>query len=120
VQRVPVRIALDAKELVDHPLRVGLSMEAKVDVSKTDGRMLADGSRVSAIMQTGVFDQNSTAAETEVRKIIAANGGRIAKAEFANSGRRTAPASAAVSPIAGSDPLLVAGAAAPQPVTSLK
>ena len=33
VQRVPVRIALDPKELAEHPLRVGLSMEAEVDVS---------------------------------------------------------------------------------------
>ena len=33
VQRLPVRIALDPKELSAHPLRVGLSMDAKVDVS---------------------------------------------------------------------------------------
>jgi membrane fusion protein (multidrug efflux system) len=32
VQRLPVRIALDPKELSAHPLRVGLSMDAKVDV----------------------------------------------------------------------------------------
>ncbi|MBA2921248.1 HlyD family efflux transporter periplasmic adaptor subunit [Sphingomonas sp. MAH-20] len=31
VQRLPVRIALDPKELKAHPLRVGLSMEATVD-----------------------------------------------------------------------------------------
>jgi len=31
VQRVPVRIALDAKELAAHPLRVGLSMNATID-----------------------------------------------------------------------------------------
>lgn len=33
VQRLPVRIALDPKELAKHPLRVGLSMEAEIDVS---------------------------------------------------------------------------------------
>lgn len=32
VQRLPVRIQLDPKELEKHPLRVGLSMEAKVDL----------------------------------------------------------------------------------------
>ena len=31
VQRLPVRIALDPKELKAHPLRVGLSMEATID-----------------------------------------------------------------------------------------
>jgi membrane fusion protein, multidrug efflux system len=34
VQRVPVRITLDPKELKEHPLRVGLSMSASIDVSK--------------------------------------------------------------------------------------
>ncbi len=32
VQRVPIRISLDPKELAEHPLRVGLSMTAKIDV----------------------------------------------------------------------------------------
>ncbi|MGR4866047.1 HlyD family secretion protein [Caulobacter sp. LARHSG274] len=34
VQRLPVRIALDPAELKDHPLRVGLSMKADIDISK--------------------------------------------------------------------------------------
>jgi membrane fusion protein, multidrug efflux system len=33
VQRVPVRIRLDAQELKAHPLRVGLSMEARIKLS---------------------------------------------------------------------------------------
>jgi membrane fusion protein, multidrug efflux system len=33
VQRLPVRIDLDPKELASHPLRVGLSMKAAVDIS---------------------------------------------------------------------------------------
>lgn len=35
VQRLPVRIQLDPKELEKHPLRVGLSMEASVDISSS-------------------------------------------------------------------------------------
>jgi membrane fusion protein, multidrug efflux system len=34
VQRLPVRIALDPRELAAHPLRVGLSMDADIDVSR--------------------------------------------------------------------------------------
>jgi membrane fusion protein (multidrug efflux system) len=34
VQRVPVRIALDPKELAAHPLRVGLSATAQVDITQ--------------------------------------------------------------------------------------
>ena len=38
VQRVPVRIELDRAELEKHPLRVGLSMKATIDVSKKPSR----------------------------------------------------------------------------------
>jgi membrane fusion protein (multidrug efflux system) len=38
VQRLPVRIALDQRELAAHPLRVGLSMDATIDVSGKGGR----------------------------------------------------------------------------------
>lgn len=34
VQRVPVRITLDPADLKDHPLRVGLSMKATIDITK--------------------------------------------------------------------------------------
>lgn len=33
VQRLPVRIALDPKQLAEHPLQVGLSMTADIDIS---------------------------------------------------------------------------------------
>ena len=33
VQRLPVRIALDPEELAAHPLQVGLSMDADIDVA---------------------------------------------------------------------------------------
>ena len=91
VQRVPVRITLDPKQLAEHPLRVGLSMDAKVDISKTDGRMLADASRVSTVTQTNVFEQNNSAADVEVRKIIVANGGKVGKLDVANNTGVVAP-----------------------------
>ncbi|HEY2836150.1 MAG TPA: hypothetical protein VGI89_06230, partial [Rhizomicrobium sp.] len=34
VQRVPVRITLDARELAAHPLRVGLSMNASINTGE--------------------------------------------------------------------------------------
>jgi membrane fusion protein (multidrug efflux system) len=37
VQRIPVRVKLDPAELAAHPLRVGLSMEATVDVADASG-----------------------------------------------------------------------------------
>ncbi len=75
VQRVPVRVRLDAKELVDHPLRLGLSMEARVDVSKTDGRMLADAGAAPASVQTSVFEQDNREADARVQQLIAQHSG---------------------------------------------
>src|SRR5450830_1326180 len=76
VQRVPVRVALDAAQLTQNPLRVGLSMEATVDVSNRDGKMLADAPRAAALVQTTVYASLDSGAAEEVRKIVAANIGR--------------------------------------------
>ncbi len=76
VQRVPVRIALDPKEVAEHPLRVGLSMDAKVDVHNTEGRVLANATQRPAKTQTSVFDRGNDQADVEVKRIIAANMGR--------------------------------------------
>jgi membrane fusion protein (multidrug efflux system) len=73
VQRIPVRVALDAAELAKNPLRVGLSMEATVDVSQLGGKALADAPRDSALVQTSVYETLGHGADDEVRKIIAAN-----------------------------------------------
>jgi membrane fusion protein (multidrug efflux system) len=40
VQRLPVRISIDEKELMQHPLRIGLSMLVTVDTHRRDGSML--------------------------------------------------------------------------------
>jgi membrane fusion protein (multidrug efflux system) len=76
VQRLPVRITLDGRELAEHPLRVGLSMQVQVDVRKTDGPMLADAARAPASVQTRVFDQAGSAADAAVQRIVAVHGGR--------------------------------------------
>ncbi|RST55165.1 efflux RND transporter periplasmic adaptor subunit [Variovorax sp. MHTC-1] len=76
VQRVPVRIALDAEQLKANPLRVGLSMEAEIDVTQKGGKMLADAPRASALAQTQVYSRLDQGADAEVQRIIAANMGR--------------------------------------------
>jgi membrane fusion protein (multidrug efflux system) len=118
VQRVPVRITLDPQELEKYPLRVGLSMDAKVDISQTDGHMLADGSRPSTITQTNVFDQTNAEADAEVRRIIVANGGPGVKVSAAHSGAHVASAKHAASSTASA----ASGAtvASATPLTSVK
>ena len=48
VQRLPVRIVLDSSQLKQHPLRVGLSMHAQIDVRDTSGPLIANQVRKSA------------------------------------------------------------------------
>ncbi|HTH80882.1 MAG TPA: HlyD family efflux transporter periplasmic adaptor subunit, partial [Ramlibacter sp.] len=74
VQRVPVRVALSRDELAKNPLRVGLSMEAIVDVSKQDGKTLADAPRT--VVQAQAYSALDKRADEEVRKVVAANLGR--------------------------------------------
>jgi membrane fusion protein, multidrug efflux system len=76
VQRVPVRIALQLDELAAHPLRVGLSMEARVDVRNSGGKMLSDVPRAQPLASTAVFDAAQRRADDEIERIVAANLGR--------------------------------------------
>ncbi|HXS27834.1 MAG TPA: efflux RND transporter periplasmic adaptor subunit [Steroidobacteraceae bacterium] len=82
VQRVPVRIALDPRELEAHPLQIGLSMKVEVSIRDQDGKRFpqAAGSptggatdSAAALYATSVFDASGAAAEARVRTIIAAN-----------------------------------------------
>ena len=76
VQRVPVRVALDAKEVAANPLRVGLSMEATVDVTQQDGKTLAEAARTTTSVQTDVYAMLDELATAEINRIIGANAGR--------------------------------------------
>jgi len=80
VQRVPVRVELDAKQLAEHPLRVGLSMEATVDIAPQTGAPVlgASDTRVPrASSKTAVFDVQSAEADRRVKAIIAGNLGKV-------------------------------------------
>ena len=100
VQRVPVRIALQADEVKAHPLRVGLSMEATVDVSRQDGPMLADTARHAPVARTAVFDGVQQGADERVARIIAANaGGTVPHAAVAHHSVAAKPA--AITTVAG-------------------
>ncbi|MEP7064033.1 MAG: efflux RND transporter periplasmic adaptor subunit [Betaproteobacteria bacterium] len=73
VQRVPVRIALDARELAAHPLQIGLSMKVAVDTHQREGERLPQVAHVAPAYTTDVFAQSEGAAEARVKSIIAAN-----------------------------------------------
>jgi membrane fusion protein (multidrug efflux system) len=76
VQRVPVRVSLDPKQLREHPLRVGLSMVAKVDVADQNGPVVASGKADRVVGQTQVFDHDEAAVQALIQRTIAANLGQ--------------------------------------------
>lgn len=75
VQRIPVRITLDPKDLEAHPLRVGLSMQVEVDVAKSEGTSLTStvAPREQPAYQTAVFEDAGSQAAARVAQIIASN-----------------------------------------------
>jgi membrane fusion protein, multidrug efflux system len=73
VQRVPVRIALDAKELAEHPLRVGLSVSANANVRDTSGPLVTS-SMSGGIMTADTGDDTEAATNLLIAKILADNG----------------------------------------------
>ena len=74
VQRVPVRIALDPREIGAHPLQIGLSMKADVDVKGgADGARLPEVAHNAATWSTDVFASSDAQADARVQAIIAAN-----------------------------------------------
>lgn len=74
VQRVPVRIALDPEPLAAHPLRLGLSVNVKVNTGSREGSALATLSSTDGQGNaTKVFDEEQSGADALISHIIAVN-----------------------------------------------
>ena len=71
VQRVPVRIGLNANELRQNPLRVGLSATVTVDTADQNGPRI--GSAATQVGSTPAMDGKDPAIEARIAQIIAAN-----------------------------------------------
>lgn len=71
VQRVPVRITLDPKELEAHPLRVGLSMTAQVNLA--DNGSGKNPPPANTVLETSVFGINKDGADALIEKVIQEN-----------------------------------------------
>ncbi len=73
VQRVPVRIALDPNELKKFPLRLGLSMEATVDIRDIGQNSIPHPISHRTLYQTQVFDREEEGVEKAIQEIFTAN-----------------------------------------------
>ena len=73
VQRIPVRIQLDPKQLRDHPLRLGMSMAVDVDVHDQGGAVLPAAPADKPVLTTNAYARQLHDADALIERIIAGN-----------------------------------------------
>jgi membrane fusion protein (multidrug efflux system) len=73
VQRVPVRIQIDGKDLEKAPLRVGLSATVTVDTTNRDGPVLAPQAAGTPVGDTQVYMQDLEQANAEADAVVRRN-----------------------------------------------
>ncbi len=75
VQRLPVRIELDEKQLAEHPLRIGLSTLVEVNTTDRGGEMLASQVRSSPVYESNAREIGLELVNKLINDIIQANAG---------------------------------------------
>lgn len=80
VQRIPTRIALDPKQLAEHPLRLGMSMSVDVDVHDQSGAVLPAAVAGKPVLSTSAYDRQLHDADALIEKTIRDNLARAAGA----------------------------------------
>lgn len=73
IQRVPVKINLNAEELREHPLVLGLSMTVHVNTHNRSGQRLPEASRDCPIYQTDVYVDELCGVDEMIDEIITQN-----------------------------------------------
>jgi membrane fusion protein (multidrug efflux system) len=73
VQRVPVRIEIDPKDLERSPLRVGLSAAVTIDTTDRSGAVLASKEAGQPVGETEVYTQDLERANAEADAIVKRN-----------------------------------------------
>ncbi|WP_300726149.1 HlyD family efflux transporter periplasmic adaptor subunit [Pseudomonas sp.] len=73
VQRVPVRIHINADQLAEYPLRVGLSTTVDVNLRDQSGPVLAQQPPQKAMFTTKVYEQQLAEAEALITRLIDSN-----------------------------------------------
>jgi membrane fusion protein (multidrug efflux system) len=105
VQRLPVRILLDPKELKDHPLRIGLSTSVRVDLHDTSGPLVSSIAVRNVPLPREASAGDDPRVNARIAAIIAENAGPKAHepAKLSRSRRKDGSSDAS------SDPAFAAG-----------
>ncbi|MDW6002902.1 HlyD family secretion protein [Vibrio mangrovi] len=73
VQRLPVRIKLDQKELAAHPLRIGLSMKVVINTKNQKGQLLSESAHMLPHYQTDIYQVQMSGIMQTIKQIIQSN-----------------------------------------------
>lgn len=73
VQRVPVRIGLTSREVMQNPLRLGLSATVTIDVHDQNGEVLTELRAAAPIYQTDIYENQLKDVDSIVSQIVQAN-----------------------------------------------
>jgi membrane fusion protein (multidrug efflux system) len=73
VQRVPVRVEINPHDLAAHPLRIGLSTHASVDVRDASGPQLALVPRKEPVLSTSIYEIDNSEIKARIAEIVAEN-----------------------------------------------
>ena len=73
VQRIPVRIQLDAQQIAENPLRIGLSATVKVNVANKDGVFLREIDAPRTHYTTDTLHYDESAVDSLIQSIIEQN-----------------------------------------------
>ncbi|HVR82274.1 MAG TPA: efflux RND transporter periplasmic adaptor subunit [Luteimonas sp.] len=73
VQRVPVRIKLDPRQLAAHPLRLGMSMSVDVGIRDQNGLVLPAATSAKPVLATQAYAKQLTDADALIERIIEQN-----------------------------------------------
>jgi membrane fusion protein (multidrug efflux system) len=73
VQRLPVRIGLDPRELLEHPLFLGLSTTVSVDIRDLRGSPLSRTPAWTTGLRTHVYAEQDAGVDAEIQRIVREN-----------------------------------------------
>ncbi len=73
VQRIPVRIELDPKQLARHPLRLGMSMSVDVSIRDQDGPVLPAVTPTKPVLSTNAYAKQLADADALIHRIVEKN-----------------------------------------------
>ena len=80
VQRLPVRISIDPKDLDKYPLRIGLSMDVDVNLHNQSGPTLSQQHVQHPVFSTDVYARSKAEADQLIQKIVHENSGPVTSA----------------------------------------